>query len=144
MRIHLENTPNTIRELVASIEQNPASFEDCKYIHIAAMRDVPQRLYAALLRALREAHSDLDCEAFLCPDNDVFILGRDLGEAQLAALASELMSAISLHDQTLPGTHMYDLSTNRKEACQSLLNHSVQHMPEFRMRPRLDLAGMAS
>lgn len=130
MRLHSEDTKSYIHALAASVSKDPSSLENWRCIHIEHLEDMPYDLYEAMLASLKEAHKDLDCDAFHCLDNDVLIIGRDLSNTQLHMLADELVNCACLHEERFVKTTFFDLFRDWSDIRKLLLSKSgTQPLP---------------
>lgn len=129
MRLHSEDTKAYIQALATSVGKDPASLENWRCVHIEHLEDMPFELYEAMLASLKESHKDLDCDAFHCADNDVFIIGRNINDSQLKALANELVNVTSLHEERDVKTTMFDLFRDWSDIRKLLLSKTGAQQP---------------
>lgn len=98
MRIHSENAEFFIHAIAVSIGKDPASLEGWSCAHISYNQESRVGNHEFMLRQLKKAHTDVDCDVVQCTDNDILLISRSLHPERLQALANEFINAASIEE----------------------------------------------
>lgn len=124
MRIHNENVDFFINSLAVSIDKNPASLENWGLLHIEHCEESQSSMREIILKQLKEIHTDVDCDAVQCFDNDIFIVTCGINNQQLEAIANEFINAASIDEGCVAKYAIYDLLVDWRAARDLLISKS--------------------
>lgn len=143
MRIFSENTEVYIQSLALAISKDPASLENWRCLHIQQTEETPFAWHA-VLHALKEVHGGVDCDVVLCSDNDVLLISRSLGAAQLTELAEELLHFANAPEGKQAEIALYDVFHDWRTIRDILLAKAGEPMPPVVQPAHHDFGEVAS
>lgn len=93
MRLYTENAPQYISALSSSIERDPLSMEAWICMHIETKEQAT--IDTGEIDTIKKANRSLDCDMIICPDNDIFIIGRSRDLLSISRMAERFSSMLS-------------------------------------------------
>lgn len=106
MRIISNDADQYIKALAHSISRDPASLEKWRCLHIEMH---PNAEFSAemLLKALESEYKEADCDAVICHDNDILLIGR-APDMDILNQVQQRMSK-SIPEEFRPQSQLHDL-----------------------------------
>lgn len=94
MHLHTHDAGTFMHSVAASLARDPASLEawKCIYIH---HKQSSNSHYLPILELQQRSYQHKECDVVLCADNDIILLSRSLTEAQLWAIANDIIDTSS-------------------------------------------------
>jgi CheY-like chemotaxis protein len=125
MRVHNENAESFIHALSVSIDKDPLSLENWRFLHIKSSELLECENLDVILAQQKYSRPDLDCDVVKCADNDIFVISRSLNYEDLHAFAKDILHAASNNEQQTAKFSVYDVFRDWRDVKDALIQKRI-------------------
>lgn len=121
MRVFSEETEPYLQALAACVSKDPASLEYWRCLYIPGSEHLEFEDYESVLRDLKDALKEVDCDMVHCADNDLFVISRALSSAQMYEIADMLIDTLARQGQASATVRLYNMFAEWRPLLELLL-----------------------